>query len=109
MQHRYVRGDICDGDLVADLVAGVGRFLQVSTDEVYGELPWRDPAEPDPDAPKFTEQAPLAPRSPYSATKAAADLLVMSYHTTHGMDVVITRRRSWGWCGTTLRLALPGR
>ncbi len=77
--------------LSAALEAGVGRFLQVSTDEVYGELPWRDPAEPDPDAPRFTEETPLAPRSPYSATKAAADLLVMSYHTTHGMDVVITR------------------
>ncbi len=73
------------------LEAGVARFLQVSTDEVYGELPWRDPADGDPDAPRFTEETPLAPRSPYSATKAAADLLVMSYHTTHGMDVVITR------------------
>ena len=77
--------------LSAALEAGVGRFLQVSTDEVYGELPWRDPEEPDPDAPRFTEATPLAPRSPYSATKAAADLLVMSYHTTHRMDVVITR------------------
>ncbi|MCH7564370.1 MAG: dTDP-glucose 4,6-dehydratase [Gemmatimonadetes bacterium] len=132
-RYRFVHGDICDVDVVAELVtdvdavvnlaaeshvdrsivsdapfvrtnvtgtyvllsaaleAGVGRFLQVSTDEVYGELPWRDPAEPDPDAPRFTEETPLAPRSPYSATKAAADLLVMSYHTTHGMDVVITR------------------
>jgi len=77
--------------LAAALEAGVPRFVQVSTDEVYGELPWHDPAEPDPGAPRFTETTPLSPRSPYSATKAAADLLALSYHTTHGMDVVVTR------------------
>jgi dTDP-glucose 4,6-dehydratase len=91
--------------LSAALRHGVRRFVQVSTDEVYGELPWRDPAESasrtdaepaggrdtaDP-APRFTEDTPLQPRSPYSATKAAADHLVQSYHTTHGLDVVITR------------------
>ncbi len=67
------------------------RFVQVSTDEVYGELPWRDPAEPDADAPRFTETTRLAPRSPYSATKAAGDLLALSYHRTHGLDVVVAR------------------
>ena len=67
------------------------RFVQVSTDEVYGELPWHDPTEPDPDAPRFTESTPLAPRSPYSATKAAGDLLAIAYHKTHGLDVVVTR------------------
>jgi dTDP-glucose 4,6-dehydratase len=77
--------------LAAALEVGVPRFVQVSTDEVYGELPWQDPADPDPDAPRFTEDTPLAPRSPYSATKAAADLLALSYHTTHGLDVVVTR------------------
>ena len=77
--------------LAAALDAGVGRFVQVSTDEVYGELPWRDPDDGDPDPPRFTEDTPLAPRSPYSASKAAADHLAMAYHTTHGMDVVITR------------------
>jgi dTDP-glucose 4,6-dehydratase len=77
--------------LAAALDAGVPRFVQVSTDEVYGELPWHDPADPDPDAPRFTEETPLAPRSPYSATKAAADLLALSYHSTHGLDVVVTR------------------
>jgi dTDP-glucose 4,6-dehydratase len=82
--------------LSAALRHGVRRFVQVSTDEVYGELPWRDPeaatgsAGVDP-APCFTEDTPLAPRSPYSATKAAADHLVHAYHTTHGLDVVITR------------------
>ena len=81
--------------LSAALRHGVRRFVQVSTDEVYGELPWRDPAAgaaaaADP-APSFTEDTPLAPRSPYSATKAAADHLVHAYHATHGLDVVITR------------------
>lgn len=77
--------------LAAALEAGVGRFVQVSTDEVYGELPWRDPALDTAVAPKFTEDSPLAPRSPYAATKAAGDLLALAYHTTHGMDVVVTR------------------
>ncbi len=78
--------------LAAALARGVTRFIQVSTDEVYGELPWRDPdAEPSPDAPRFTEDTPLAPRSPYSATKAAADHLALAYHVTHGLDVVVTR------------------
>ncbi len=77
--------------LSAALDAGVKRFVQVSTDEVYGELPWRDPAEGRSDAPKFTEETPLAPRSPYSASKAAADHLALAYHSTHGLDVVVTR------------------
>jgi dTDP-glucose 4,6-dehydratase len=67
------------------------RFVQVSTDEVYGELPWSDPTDPDADAPRFTESTPLAPRSPYSATKASADMLALAYHRTHGLDVVVTR------------------
>jgi dTDP-glucose 4,6-dehydratase len=60
----------------------VGLFVQVSTDEVYGSL-----------GPKgsFTEQSPLRPNSPYSASKAAADLLVYAYHHTYGMPVVMTR------------------
>jgi dTDP-glucose 4,6-dehydratase len=77
--------------LAAALAAGVSRFVQVSTDEVYGELPWRDPADGDPDAPRFTEETPLAPRSPYSASKAGADHLALAYHATHDMDVVVTR------------------
>ena len=72
------------------------RFVQVSTDEVYGELPWRDPeargsARRDSDDELFTESTPLAPRSPYSATKASGDLLALAYHRTHGLDVVVTR------------------
>ena len=61
---------------------GVGRFLHISTDEVYGSIPEGE----------FTdENAPLEPRNPYSASKAGGELLVQSYHTTHGMDTVITR------------------
>ena len=59
------------------------RFLQVSTDEVYGIAR--------PDRARSTETTPIAPRSPYSASKAAADHLVMAFHHTHGMDAVITR------------------
>lgn len=70
---------------------GVSRFVQVSTDEVYGELPWVDPEVDDPDRRSFSEETPIQPRSPYSASKAAADLLALSYHTTYGMDVVIPR------------------
>jgi len=61
----------------------IGRFLQVSTDEVYGSLGFDDPP--------FTESTPLAPNSPYSASKAAADLLVRSYFKTYGLPAVITR------------------
>jgi dTDP-glucose 4,6-dehydratase len=77
--------------LAAALARGRARIVQVSTDEVYGELAWRDPTSADPDAPKFTEDTPLSPRSPYSATKAAADHLALAYHVTHGLDVVVTR------------------
>ena len=62
---------------------GLGRFVMVSTDEVYGSLA--------PDAPGFTEQTPLAPNSPYAASKAAADLLCRAYHHTFGLDICITR------------------
>lgn len=80
----FVRTNVVGTQVLLDACRshGVGRFVQVSTDEVYGSL--------GPDG-TFTECHPLAPNSPYSATKAAADLLVRSYHKTHGMDVVITR------------------
>jgi dTDP-glucose 4,6-dehydratase len=77
--------------LAAALELGVRRFVQVSTDEVYGELPWFDPEDDEGLAHRFTERTPVAPRSPYSATKAAADHLALAYHTTHGLDVVVTR------------------
>ncbi len=77
--------------LAAALERRVPRFLQVSTDEVYGELPWVDPEDSGAPRPRFTETTPLDPRSPYSASKAAADHLARAYHVTHGLDVVITR------------------
>ena len=58
------------------------KFLQISTDEVYGSL--------GPDG-FFTEQTPLDPHSPYSASKAAADMLVKAWHDTYGLPVNITR------------------
>lgn len=60
---------------------GVNRFVHVSTDEVYGSI----------SEGSWTEDWPLAPNSPYSASKAGSDLLALSYHRTHGMDVVVTR------------------
>jgi len=60
----------------------VQKYLQVSTDEVYGSLGEEG---------YFTEQTPLAPNSPYSASKAGADLLVLAYHETFGLPVNITR------------------
>ncbi|WP_030807126.1 dTDP-glucose 4,6-dehydratase [Streptomyces sp. NRRL S-337] len=119
----FVRGDICDGPLLADLLpghdavlnfaaeshvdrsiagadafvrtnvlgthtlleavrrTGVPRFVQISTDEVYGSI--EDGA--------WTEESPLLPNSPYAATKASADLLVRSYARTYGLDASITR------------------
>jgi dTDP-glucose 4,6-dehydratase len=124
--HRFVKADICDGELVESLIdeyeidaivnfaaeshvdrsieepkvfietnvtgtlmlleaardKGVGRFIQISTDEVYGTL-----------GPEgiFTEQTPLSPNSPYSASKAAADHLVKAFGHTWGLDYNITR------------------
>ncbi|NMA24666.1 MAG: dTDP-glucose 4,6-dehydratase, partial [Clostridiales bacterium] len=64
---------------------GVGRFHQVSTDEVYGDLPLDRPEL------MFDESSPLRPSSPYSASKAAADLLALSYSRTYGLPVTISR------------------
>jgi dTDP-glucose 4,6-dehydratase len=76
--------------LAAALERRIGRFLHCSTDEVYGELPWRDPSATGPRE-RFTEETPLDPRSPYSASKAGSDHLALAYHRTHGLDVVLTR------------------
>ena len=61
---------------------GVQRFIQISTDEVYGSLG---------ETGKFTEQSPLDPSSPYSASKAGADLLALACHKTYGQEVIVTR------------------
>jgi dTDP-glucose 4,6-dehydratase len=125
----FVKGDICDASLVAELfdkyaikevvhfaaeshvdrsilssgpfvqtnvvgtqvlldvakAKGVDRFVHVSTDEVYGSLPEDKPEV------KFTEETPLAPNSPYSASKAGSDCLARSYFHTHHLPVMITR------------------
>jgi dTDP-glucose 4,6-dehydratase len=64
---------------------GIKRYHQVSTDEVYGDLPLDRPDM------LFTENTPLHTSSPYSASKASADLLVMAYHRTFGLPVTISR------------------
>jgi dTDP-glucose 4,6-dehydratase len=74
----------CDGTNVMCDVArhvGVDRFLHISTDEVYGSI----------DEGSFTERDPLEPRSPYSASKAGSDLIALSYHSTYGLPVLVTR------------------
>lgn len=81
---EFVRTNVLGTQVLLDRArrADLHRFVQVSTDEVYGSL---GPTG------RFTEQSPLAPNSPYSASKAAADLLVRSYHVTHGLPTVVTR------------------
>jgi dTDP-glucose 4,6-dehydratase len=121
--YRFVRGDVCDADLLADVVpghdaivhfaaethvdrsiasaaefamtnfvgtqalleaaleAGVGKFVHVSTDEVYGSI----------EEGSWCETHPLEPNSPYSAAKAGSDLIARAYAKTHGLDVSITR------------------
>ena len=64
---------------------GVKRYHQVSTDEVYGDLPLDRPDL------FFTEETPIHTSSPYSASKASADLLVMAYHRTYGLPATISR------------------
>ena len=61
---------------------GVRRFVQISTDEVYGSLG---------ETGRFTEQSPIEPSSPYSASKAGADLIALASHKTFDQDVVVTR------------------
>ncbi len=75
----------CGVLLDAALKYGVNRFHQVSTDEVYGDLPLDRPDL------LFTEESPLKPSNPYAASKAAADLLCLSYFRTYGLPVTISR------------------
>ena len=70
--------------LTLSLRYGIERFHQISTDEVYGDLPL-DSEE------RFKEDSPLAPSSPYSASKASADLLALSFARTHGLPVTVSR------------------
>ena len=80
----FVQTNIVGVQVLLDAIKGSGRkirFLQVSTDEVYGSI----------ESGSWTEDWPLQPNSPYSASKASGELLARSYNKTHGMDVVITR------------------
>ncbi len=80
----FVQTNIVGVQVLLDAVKNSGkkiRFLQVSTDEVYGSIKTGS----------WTEEFPLRPNSPYSASKAGGELLASSYNRTHGTDVVITR------------------
>ncbi len=81
---EFVRTNVVGVQVLLDLARKhpVKKFLQVSTDEVYGSL---GPSG------KFSETTPLAPSSPYSASKTGADLLVQAYHHTFGVPTLITR------------------
>ena len=83
----FVQTNVAGTQVLLDVAKakGVQRFLQVSTDEVYGTLP-----EDRPDV-RFTEETPLQPNSPYSASKAAADCLARAYYHTFRLPVLITR------------------
>lgn len=80
----FVRTNVLGTQVLLDVSRkyNVNKFVQISTDEVYGSLGPHG---------LFTEETPLAPNSPYSASKAGADLLVRAYHKTFGMNVNITR------------------
>ena len=81
---EFVQTNIVGVQVLLDAIKTSGkkiRFLQVSTDEVYGSI----------DSGSWSEESPLKPNSPYSASKASGELLARSYNRTHGMDVVITR------------------
>ncbi len=83
---EFVRTNVLGTQVLLDAARErkVGRFVQVSTDEVMGSLPERDDAF-------FNEESPFEPNSPYSASKAAAEHLVRAAHHTHGLDTVVTR------------------
>lgn len=80
----FIRTNIQGTQVLLDAARanGVQRFLQVSTDEVYGSL---GPSG------RFTEDSPIQPNNPYAATKASADFMVRAAHKSHGLDAVITR------------------
>jgi dTDP-glucose 4,6-dehydratase len=80
----FIQTNIVGVQVILDAIKSSGkkiRFLQISTDEVYGSI----------EAGSWNEEWPLQPNSPYSASKASGELLARSYNRTHGMDVVITR------------------
>ena len=81
---EFVETNVGGVQVLLDAIKASGRkirFVQVSTDEVYGSI----------ESGSWTEEWPLMPNSPYSATKAGGELLARAYHKTHGLDVVTTR------------------
>ncbi len=82
-QNAFARTHVIGTSVLLDAARerGIGRYLQVSTDEVYGSI----------ESGSFTEASPLDPSSPYSATKAAGDLLVSAHAHTYGIEAVICR------------------
>ena len=81
--YSFVRTNCFGTNVLCDVArrVGVGRFLHISTDEVYGSI----------EHGSFSETDPLSPRSPYSAAKAGSDLIALSYFTTHDLPVMVTR------------------
>jgi dTDP-glucose 4,6-dehydratase len=81
--YSFVRTNCFGTNVLCDIArqVGVQRFLHISTDEVYGSI----------DEGSFSETDVLGPRSPYSASKAGSDLIALSYYTTHGLPVLVTR------------------
>lgn len=84
---EFMRTNVTGTSVLLDACVkyGIKRFHQISTDEVYGQLPLDRPDM------LFTEETPLDPSSPYSASKAAADMLVTAYRRTYGLPVSISR------------------
>ncbi|MGG3689502.1 dTDP-glucose 4,6-dehydratase [Caldifermentibacillus hisashii] len=82
----FIRTNVMGTQVLLDAakLTSVYKFVHISTDEVYGELDF-DPTT------FFTEETPLQPNSPYSASKASSDLLVRAYHETYGLPINITR------------------
>jgi dTDP-glucose 4,6-dehydratase len=81
--YSFVRTNCFGTNVLCDVArrVGVSRFVHISTDEVYGSI----------EDGSFTETDKLTPRSPYSAAKAGSDLIALSYFTTHGLPVLVTR------------------
>ena len=81
--YSFVRTNCYGTNVLCDVAlrVGVQRFVHISTDEVYGSI----------EDGSFTETDKLTPRSPYSAAKAGSDLIALSYFTTHGLPVLVTR------------------
>ena len=80
----FLRTNVLGAQVLLDVARklGVARFIQISTDEVYGSLGATG---------KFSEDSPLRPNSPYAASKTAADLLVRAYFKTYGLPAIVTR------------------